>query len=156
MKTRTIIALLIAIAVLAGAYIVFRSFFAEVPMQPATGVSVGQVSDYAEGDVKHFPDHKLFVVCRDGKLFAVSSLCTHMKCETDWAPAENEFKCSCHGSKFDKDGNVLNPPADKPLPRFAIEDNGSGGLFVDTARTSGNSDDWGKAPYFVEAAGQGR
>jgi Rieske Fe-S protein len=50
-----------------------------------------------------------------GKLHCVSPVCTHMKCDVAWNPAERTWDCPCHGSRFTPEGDVLNGPAHKPL-----------------------------------------
>lgn len=37
--------------------------------------------------------------------------CAHMKCGTVWNDDEKSWDCPCHGSRFDKDGNVLDTPS---------------------------------------------
>lgn len=37
--------------------------------------------------------------------------CPHLGCALHWNRAEHSWDCSCHGSRFDKDGRVLNNPA---------------------------------------------
>jgi cytochrome b6-f complex iron-sulfur subunit len=44
---------------------------------------------------------------------ALSTICTHQGCDAD--VANNVVVCPCHGSRFDKNGNVINGPADRPL-----------------------------------------
>ena len=41
--------------------------------------------------------------------------CPHMGCALEWNPDENAFECPCHGSRFDKDGKLLNNPAQEDL-----------------------------------------
>ncbi|ONI86503.1 hypothetical protein ALI144C_11420 [Actinosynnema sp. ALI-1.44] len=53
----------------------------------------------------------------DGKEHAVSLRCTHLGCLVRFNAAETSWDCPCHGSRFDVDGNVLEGPATKPLPR---------------------------------------
>ncbi len=39
--------------------------------------------------------------------------CPHLGCALLWNKAEHSWDCSCHGSRFDKDGNLINNPATK-------------------------------------------
>ncbi len=42
------------------------------------------------------------------------SRCTHMGCRLNWNKEENSWDCPCHGSRFDRDKNVIDSPA-QPL-----------------------------------------
>jgi Rieske Fe-S protein len=50
-----------------------------------------------------------------------SALCTHAGCPISFIQTSNKFNCSCHGSQFDTNGNVLMGPASDPLNTFACE-----------------------------------
>lgn len=51
-----------------------------------------------------------------GQLHMVSPYCPHMGCELTWNPDEQTWDCPCHGSRFDYDGRLLDPPAKMDLP----------------------------------------
>ena len=69
-----------------------------------------------EGKIVELAGEKA-AVFRDehGLLHAVSPVCTHMGCHVGFNHAEKTWDCPCHGSRFDKDGKVLNGPAVTPL-----------------------------------------
>ena len=49
--------------------------------------------------------------------------CPHLGCALHWNRAEHSWDCSCHGSRFDKNGKVLNNPAtdDMKHPPDAVD-----------------------------------
>ena len=53
-----------------------------------------------------------------GTLHCLSPVCTHLKCDVAWNPAERTWDCPCHGSRFTPTGDVLNGPAHEPLARI--------------------------------------
>lgn len=51
----------------------------------------------------------------EGKIHAVSAVCTHLACIVNWNNAEKSWDCPCHGARFSCDGKVLHGPAIKDL-----------------------------------------
>ncbi len=79
-------------------------------------VDAGPASDYASDGVydKHRKDG-YFVIRQGGKLFVLSSICTHRHCVVG-AETDHSFHCKCHGSDFDPNGKVTDGPATQNLP----------------------------------------
>jgi len=42
--------------------------------------------------------------------------CPHLGCALHWNRAEHSWDCACHGSRFDRDGKLLNNPATDDMP----------------------------------------
>lgn len=61
---------------------------------------------------------------KDGKLKAISGICTHQGCLVRWQGADQPLLCPCHGSEFDLDGKVQKGPATIPLPTYAARKQG--------------------------------
>lgn len=52
---------------------------------------------------------------------ALSMICTHQGCTTNWVNSVQQFQCPCHGSKYDKDGKVIQGPATQNLRTYTTE-----------------------------------
>jgi nitrite reductase/ring-hydroxylating ferredoxin subunit len=102
------------------------------PAKTSTPVDVGPLKDFThEGVTDQWAvSNGFFVVSRGGRVFAVSSQCTHKKVRLVPAKGDDGFKCPRHGSTFDAAGHVTKSPARKPLPRFAIRLNDAGHVVV--------------------------
>ncbi len=62
-------------------------------------------------------------VVRDGSRYhALSLVCTHLGCTVD--VTAKAVICPCHGSVFDRAGQVVRGPADRPLEHYEVEDRG--------------------------------
>ena len=59
----------------------------------------------------------------DGFL-ALSSACTHSGCTVSYDHSSGNLPCPCHGSIFSTTGSVLNGPADSPLKKYDIVQEG--------------------------------
>jgi glycine/D-amino acid oxidase-like deaminating enzyme/nitrite reductase/ring-hydroxylating ferredoxin subunit len=69
-----------------------------------------------EGDIVRADGEKVAGYRDDeGRLFAVSTRCTHLGCQVNWNAAERSWDCPCHGSRFAPAGEVLHGPAVQPL-----------------------------------------
>ena len=95
--------------------------------QPATEgafggvISAGAVDGFEKDSVTAFRrGHFYLVRYEDGGFLALSRKCTHLGCTVPWVESEQQFKCPCHASSFNKRGEVLEAPAPRPLDIFEI------------------------------------
>ncbi|HEX9079794.1 MAG TPA: Rieske (2Fe-2S) protein [Desulfuromonadaceae bacterium] len=66
-----------------------------------------------------YREARLAVIREKGELYALDLVCTHLGCTLAVTPSG--LTCPCHGSRFDREGNVLKGPADRPLKRYAVQ-----------------------------------
>ncbi|OQY16245.1 MAG: hypothetical protein B6I36_10605 [Desulfobacteraceae bacterium 4572_35.1] len=61
-----------------------------------------------------------FAIIREGaEVYALSLVCTHLGCTLN--VTSSKLSCPCHGSVFDRSGDVTHGPADKALPRLSLQ-----------------------------------
>lgn len=56
-----------------------------------------------------------------GKIYTLSPKCVHLGCEVSWNAAEKTWDCTCHGSRYNYDGEVIHGPALGDLPEEIVE-----------------------------------
>lgn len=84
-------------------------------------ITAGKVSDFPPGSVTHIPAARCYLSrLPDGGFLAIYQRCTHLGCSVPWDQTAQQFVCPCHSSSFDAQGDVLNPPAVRPLDIFPI------------------------------------
>jgi cytochrome b6-f complex iron-sulfur subunit len=52
--------------------------------------------------------------------YAISAVCSHLRCTVDWVDERSRFICPCHGSEYDPEGKVLQGPAPRPLSLVTV------------------------------------
>ncbi len=112
-----------------------RYFFPRALFEPSTVFKVGYPSDYAIGvDTKFQKAYRVAVVKEPERLFVIFLKCTHLGCTPDWKPAENKFKCPCHGSGYTSEGINFEGPAPRPMDRANVQLDAEGQIVVDTGK----------------------
>ena len=114
----------IGIAALGETVWIVASFLRPRRQEPKTGgglIVAGPSERFAPGSVTAFPAGKFYLVrLADGGFLALHRQCTHLGCSVPWDEAAGRFACPCHASVFDLRGDVLAPPAPRPLDLFAV------------------------------------
>jgi cytochrome b6-f complex iron-sulfur subunit len=103
--------------------------------EPSTTFRAGNPDLYPVNSVTFLQEQQVYIVRTAGGFYAVSAVCTHLGCVTQWKPETNMIACPCHGSKFTPEGKKLEGPAPRPLPHYAISMTADGELVVDKLQT---------------------
>lgn len=119
------------------------SFFGAVGMAlagalrlPGPAVLPGPVRRFKVGFPDQFPvggetrvEEANFILFRDAQgVYAISCVCTHLGCTV--AHSANGFACPCHGSRFARNGEVVQGPAPRALPWLEVGRAADGQLVV--------------------------
>jgi len=112
------------LATFATAGAALQSFMVpKVTKEPPSVFRAGKLSDYAEpGVYEKFKASQGVWIIREsgGEIVALSVICTHLGCIPNWLPADQKFKCPCHGSGFYVTGVNFEGPAPRPLERYKV------------------------------------
>jgi len=110
-----------------------RFVWPAVLFEPPTRRKVGLPEDIPEKDFRFVDDMRVYVFRPSGnEFYAVSAVCTHLRCTVAYQSQMNRFYCPCHGGVFDSKGNVVGGPPPKPLPFYEVLMAPDGQLVVDT------------------------
>jgi cytochrome b6-f complex iron-sulfur subunit len=125
----------LGIAGLGSVAVTYQYFSPNVLFEPPTSFRAGNPDLYPVHSVTILQDQQVYIVRMPEGFYAVSAICTHLGCVTQWKPDTDQIACPCHGSKFKADGTKVEGPAPRPLPHFAISLTADGELFVDKLQT---------------------
>ena len=115
--------------------LVFRFLYPNVVFEPPMDFVAGFPDDYDDGVDERWKEiYGVWVYKNEGRLVAMSNICTHLGCIPNWLPAERKFKCPCHGSGYYPNGINFEGPAPRPLERYKISLNTSGKIIIDKTK----------------------
>jgi cytochrome b6-f complex iron-sulfur subunit len=125
----------LGIAALGSMIVTYQYLSPNVLFEPPTKFRAGKTDLYPLNSVTFLVDQQVYIVRTLQGFYAVSAVCTHLGCITQWKPEVAQIQCPCHGSKFKIDGTKIEGPAPAPLPHFAISLTADGELSVDKLET---------------------
>jgi len=116
-----------------------RMMFPNVLDEPSQQFKAGFPRDYQMGVHERWKDKFGVWIVRTPNdmvqgtsgFYALVAVCTHLGCTPNYLPAEQKFKCPCHGSGFRLTGINFEGPAPRALERAAISLAEDGQLVVD-------------------------
>jgi Rieske Fe-S protein len=121
----------LGVAGLGSVAVTYQFFSPNVLFEPSPTFRAGTPDLYPVHSVTLLQDQQVYIVRVPEGFYAVSAVCTHLGCVTQWKPDTGMIACPCHGSKFQADGTKIEGPAPRPLPHFAISLTADGELLVD-------------------------
>jgi cytochrome b6-f complex iron-sulfur subunit len=127
-----------------------RFLFPNVLYEPSLTFKAGDPRQYKLGvneDLKK--SQRVWLIRTAEGFYCLWARCTHLGCTPNWFDAEGRFKCPCHGSNFNPQGDVLAGPAPKPLWRCAIQVADDGQLLIDKGRLENRPGVREKGEFFL-------
>ena len=125
----------LAAAGLGSATLTYRFLSPNMLFEQSTTFRAGDPDLYPVNSVTCLQDQQVFIVRTAEGFYAVSAVCTHLGCITQWKPEENIIVCPCHGSEFERNGKKIQGPAAHSQPHYAINLTADGELEVDKLQT---------------------
>lgn len=93
---------------------------------PPTEFDLGKAMYFLPNTRTMRPDIPAAIYQKSGQYSALSLTCTHLGCTVE---EDGEgFICPCHGSRYNKEGLVLQGPAKQPLRALRVEKTEEGTL----------------------------
>ena len=106
-------------------------------LKPLPGQGLGGVvatlpaADVPESSVEYVRSAQTYLTRVDDEIIALWQKCPHLGCRVAWCENSGEFECACHGSRFNRKGEVRSGPSPRGMDSFAV--NATGDLVeVDT------------------------
>lgn len=123
------------IAAVGASVVTYQYLLPNALFEPPMSFRAGTPGLYPLNSVTYIEDQEVYIVHKPEGFYAVSAICTHLGCITQWKPALNLIACPCHGSEFKADGTKVRGPAPISLFHWAITLNANNELFVDKTKT---------------------
>jgi cytochrome b6-f complex iron-sulfur subunit len=96
-------------------------------------IYAGKVEEFLLDSVNRIMAGRFFLSRTEGGVIALWQKCTHLGCAVPWVEEEGQFHCPCHGSLFNRHGEVTGGPAPRPMDIFPVSIN-KDEVWVDTSK----------------------
>jgi Rieske Fe-S protein len=84
----------------------------------------GVVRTVPEAEVTEIPifvrSAQTYLTRIDDEIVALWQRCPHLGCRVAWCESSREFECACHGSRFNRAGEVRSGPSPRGMDRFDV------------------------------------
>lgn len=107
-------------------------FLSFTPPDESNTFTLEMPEAYPIGVFTPVADGRAFIARDDRGLYAIIAACTHLGCLVE--SQVDGFQCPCHGSRFDRDGDVTRGPAERSLVRAMLALDSAGRIVLDVTR----------------------
>ena len=137
-----------------------RFMFPNVLNEPPQQFKAGFPTEYGMGVDERWKEKFAIWIVRTPEdieqhasgFYALITVCTHLGCTPNYLPAENKFKCPCHGSGYRLSGVKFEGPTPRPLERARVALADDGQILVDKSRKfQYELDQWKDPESFLKA-----
>src|SRR5215470_12395500 len=129
----------LGVAGLGSVVVTYQYFSPNVLFEPSPTFRAGSPDLYPVHSVTYLQEQQVYIVRMPEGFYAISAVCTHLGCITQWKEEAQMIACPCHGSKFKPDGIKIEGPAPRPLPHFALSLTADGELLVNKLQNVKNT-----------------
>jgi cytochrome b6-f complex iron-sulfur subunit len=109
----------------------FRQFFPRLAGEKRR-IAIGDATRYPVDTYTYLDENNLFVYRDHEGIRAVSAVCTHLGCILE--KTIEGFECPCHGSCYNRKGEVLSGPAPRDLSWYRVGRTADGKIVIDPGR----------------------
>jgi len=103
--------------------------YAPQPVHPVE-FDLGPASDYPPGSRTVVHQARAILIHTPSGFSALSTICPHLGCEV--IEIESQYRCPCHGSRFNLLGEVIQGPAGESLRPLRVQEMNDGTLVLYT------------------------
>lgn len=96
-------------------------------------VFAGKLEEFSVNTVNRILAGRFYISRTSEGIIALWQKCPHLGCAVPWNEEEKVFHCPCHGSVFNRVGEVVGGPAPRAMDYFPIEIDDDG-IWVDTSQ----------------------
>jgi cytochrome b6-f complex iron-sulfur subunit len=128
-------AISLGLSALASASAAIDFLSPKVLYEPSRLLRLRRLEEYPDQDIVFDADNRLFIVRRPEGTAVLSAVCTHLGCTVGHDSETQSFRCPCHGSVFEPNGQVSSGPAPVALSWFFADLGKDGRLQVHTDRS---------------------
>ena len=122
---------LVTVAGTVAAVSYLRQFFPRLAGEKRR-ITIGDATQYPVDTYTYLDEHNLFVYRDHEGISAVSAVCTHLGCILE--KTTEGFECPCHGSCYNRKGEVLSGPAPRDLSGYQVNRTANGKIVIDPGR----------------------